>query len=242
LASIQDVIRIESVSMQDAGRLVPSGEGLIIQTNAAHSPGKQNFTACHEIGHTLIPSYWQGPPSRVDSGTGMNSPDREEEFLCDLAASELLMPTTEFQRELAWQRLHIWSVETLAKEFGASLEAAAIKCVHCGAGRVALIVWEAIHLEPNRFNVRGSSSCSGFRIKSACCGGRFRDQTFPRGGVCVGAYTVQKAYQKDGWHSGEEALPTVQGSERFYTESQAFTYRVRGERERKVLTFVFLQT
>lgn len=240
LASIQDIIQIKPVSMQDAGRLVPGKEGLIIQTNAAHSHGKQNFTVCHEIGHTLIPSYWQGPPERVDSGTGMHLPDREEEFLCDLAASELLMPTLEFQNELAFQRLHIWSVEQLAQNFGASREAAAIKCVHCGAGRVALIVWEAINLEPSRFNYRDESGANRFRIKFACCGGLFGGQVFPRGRVCVGATSVQQAYLRDGWHEGEETLPTLQGSERFYTESQAFTYRVGREWERKVLTFVFL--
>src|SRR5437016_4006644 len=54
VGSFQRVKDIQFVMMKHAGRLIPDGHNFIIQVNASHKRGKQNFTIAHEIGHTLL--------------------------------------------------------------------------------------------------------------------------------------------------------------------------------------------
>jgi hypothetical protein len=136
-------------------------------------------------------------------------------------------------------RFHVWSIEPLAKDFGASREAVAIKCVRSGLERAAMIVWESATPELDRQSNRNAVPSGPLRIKFACCGRGFEDCVFPRGCVASEQSLVQKIYGRDGWTAGEEDLPTSRGPVTFRTESQVFQYLVGDMWERKVITFVF---
>jgi Zn-dependent peptidase ImmA (M78 family) len=248
LASLQDILGIERIVMSDAGRLLPTPRGLVVQVNAGDTAGRQNFSACHEISHTLVPSYCAAPGARVDATTGMYGEDREEEFFCDLGASELLMPSAEFGDALAARGLTVAAISPLAEEFGASLEAAAIKCIRVAAAPAGVIVWEP-KLKPTQIRdvsapcLFGPDEIPGppekLRIKFACCGAGLKGHFFPRDKSIDDESLIQRSYN-EGWVvCGEQELPTGRGPAAFYTESQAFDFR-RGEGwERKVITLFF---
>src|SRR5690349_20623516 len=54
LWSFRRVRRVEAREMVEDGRLVPEGDGYVIQVNCRHSEEKQRFTIGHETCHTFF--------------------------------------------------------------------------------------------------------------------------------------------------------------------------------------------
>ncbi len=140
LASFQGVHDVRLATMQCAGRLVYRDDHLIIEINEEHSQGKRNFTANHEVSHTLLPTYAGQLVDDLETGTF--SQGSEEELLCDIGAAALLLPPR-------WLRSHAVaggpSISTLldvASVFESSLEAAARQLTHLDCWPAAFICWE----------------------------------------------------------------------------------------------------
>ncbi|MHB1004921.1 MAG: ImmA/IrrE family metallo-endopeptidase [Chloroflexota bacterium] len=150
VGSFRGVREIQTVRMASAGRLVPEGAGFVIQVNADHSRGRQNFSAAHEIGHVLLPSYQKKPRLIDDLQTGAYDESQEEEYLCDLAAAELLMPMTLFRPVAAEAGFGLEAVTKLAHTFRASREAAAIRLVQTELWPCAVAVWHFAHKPSER--------------------------------------------------------------------------------------------
>jgi Zn-dependent peptidase ImmA (M78 family) len=86
-----------------------------------HSDGRTNFSIAHEIAHTFFPNSSNGVRFRTIQ-RAQSREANEIERLCDLGASELLMPEEEFLTEVANDfGLHL--VPRLASRFGSSYEA-----------------------------------------------------------------------------------------------------------------------
>jgi len=231
LASWREIIRIDRIPIPDAGRLLPTVEGLVIEVNSRNSPGRQNFSICHEISHTFFPTYRLDPVARHDPDTGYyTQTEQEEEYLCDVAASELLMPTEEFERELRFQRLHVYSIPILAKEFGASLEAAARRCLRAEPSLGAVLVWEP------RYSATGAGSDLTLKWSSSNLGAGLDEIT--RRQIASSDSLVQRAYEKDGTYSGDQVLQTRTGPVVVQVEALGFTHLVADTRRRKVLAIV----
>ncbi len=103
--------------------------------NPNRPAGRIAFSIAHEIGHTFFPATSGGARFRELC----NSDSREAnelERLCDLAASELLMPTDEFRDAVGneWSLKH---VPRLAESFGASFEATAFRLASAHRGTAA---------------------------------------------------------------------------------------------------------
>ncbi|MDA8188228.1 MAG: ImmA/IrrE family metallo-endopeptidase [Dehalococcoidales bacterium] len=160
VGSFQRVRDIQMLAISDAGRLIPDGNDFIIQVNAGHSRGKQNFTVGHEIGHTLIPSYRTRPRIVEDITTGAYDQGREEEYLCDVAASELLMPMRLFRARAAPTGLSLDSVVELARLFHASREAAAIRLVQTNLWPSAVAIWRWAY-KPTQQHILGQPTLPG---------------------------------------------------------------------------------
>ncbi len=140
LASFRDILDIRATDMLPAGRLVPEHGHLAIEVNREHTPGRQNFTVCHEIAHTLVPTY-QGYLIE-DPDTGRFAEDSEEELLCDIGASALLLPSS-WLREVALQTgPAIGTLCYAASLFGASLQATARKLAELDMWPCAFVLWE----------------------------------------------------------------------------------------------------
>lgn len=141
VASFQGVRAIEVAEMAQAGRLIPESGGYRIQLNAGHSHRKRRFTTGHEIGHLLIPAYRSRPLPIEDLFTGQFDTGREEEFLCDVAAAELLLPDDLFRPAAQACGCHLNAVLELAARFDASREATARRLVETNLWPCALVVW-----------------------------------------------------------------------------------------------------
>lgn len=159
LASFQGVHEVRLATMQSAGRLVYRDSHLIIEINEEHSLGKRNFTADHEVSHTLLPTY--AGQSIDDLETGMFLKGSEEELLCDIGAAALLLPPR-------WLRPHAVvggpSISTLldvASVFESSLEAAARQLTHLDCWPAAFICWEEGFRKDERV-AKGQMMMSGF--------------------------------------------------------------------------------
>lgn len=156
LASLQGVTSIESSEMTEAGRIVPTSRGLVIQVRSADSERRQRFTVAHEIGHTLFPQPNAVGHSRDELSVGRYSASDEEEYLCDVAASELLLPDALFRPRMACIPPTIASIEQLADEFKASLEATALRWARLEETPRAIAVWERSHKPAERRHAVGN--------------------------------------------------------------------------------------
>ncbi len=142
LASFQGIRTIERVEMESSGRLITSAGGSIVQVNSRESPFRQNFTIAHEIAHTFFPSFLVSPAPILDDHTGHYPPVDEEEYLCDIGASALLLPARWLQPACAELNPSLDNLNRLASRFRASLEATARAIARLDAWPFALVFWE----------------------------------------------------------------------------------------------------
>lgn len=141
LASFQGIRAIESVDMVASGRLIIQSGGSIIQVNRADSLVRRNFTIAHEIAHTLLPAATGRPRIIEDAHTGDYPRTDEEEHLCDIGASALLLPERWLRPAAAQQPASLASLQALARLFKASLEATTRALARLDVWPFALVFW-----------------------------------------------------------------------------------------------------
>ena len=246
LASLQDA-RIEECVMRESGQIIPLAEGFLIRINTADAPTRKNFSTCHEIGHTLVPSYWDDPQVKINTATGIFEDEDEEEYLCDVAASELLIPHHEFAPLIERNGGGIEMLAWLAEDFRASLEATAIKLASCGVIDVGVIVWEP-SLKPTQQRCIENSGLFApedlpsvpleLRVKFSCYNGR-EPLFFPKDKSVEKGSRIDQIFHNGGTAWGNQLLLTNKGERIFYTESQAFDVRKNEAWQRKIVTLVF---
>lgn len=118
---LKDRLNVKSVEaiprLPMSGELRKRDDGFVIVYSSSLSPARRRFTIAHELGHAVFES------------TGPNCPrhGRELERICDLLAAELLMPREMFVAR-AGKSLHPGQVLGLAREFGTSVMATALRC------------------------------------------------------------------------------------------------------------------
>lgn len=124
VASYQGIHRIQRSPLSWAGCLVAEGDELVIYVRNTDTPGRQRFTILHEVAHTFLPGYEYAPQYRC---TPLSTRARRDpnEALCDIAASELLMPSRYVQAVIVGSSFDLDAVSALAQDCDASLEAAA---------------------------------------------------------------------------------------------------------------------
>ncbi len=140
LASFRGISDIRRHPMASAARLVPGDRGLIVEVNVDHSPSKQNFSIDHEITHTLLPTY--SGQSVEDVVTGQFSLTSEEELLCDIGASTLLLDGRWLCPLARDAGPSLDTLFQLAETFGASLQATALKLAELNIWPCAFVMWE----------------------------------------------------------------------------------------------------
>jgi Zn-dependent peptidase ImmA (M78 family) len=136
LASLRGIVDIEIADQPWAGMLSSVDSRLVVCVKETDSYPRQRFSILHEAIHTFCPGFFDPQfrcnPSR--SGSRL-------EALCDLGASELLMPRRHFTPDLAAGALDFDHVADLADRYQASLEAAAIRAVDLWHGDASLLVF-----------------------------------------------------------------------------------------------------
>ena len=105
------------------GALRTDGDGeLEILVGQELPKTRQNFTICHEIAHTLFPDCFEFVRMRKQTGK-VEKHHLELEVLCNLGASEMLMPMDTFARDVVYHGYSLKSVHPLAERYQASPEA-----------------------------------------------------------------------------------------------------------------------
>ena len=112
-----NVRRIRFEDLPVAGALVRIDDGFEILCSSAAANGRQQFTIAHEIAHAIFEST--GPRCPKAGG--------ELERLCDMLATEILMPRSLFL-EMCDPVISIANLYRLARSFKTSLSATAIRC------------------------------------------------------------------------------------------------------------------
>lgn len=136
-------VEVEAMSSMFAARdhrdavLLPRGNNgrRVILYNPARPAGRIGFSIAHEIAHTFFPTTGAG--ARFREVCHPESREANElERLCDLAASELLMPLDRF-RAVVGQQFGFASVEAAAAHFGSSFESTAFRMATANPGIAA---------------------------------------------------------------------------------------------------------
>ncbi len=112
-----------SIHSKDA-ELVPTSDGrIVIRVNPDRSETRRRFSVVHEISHTFFPNFETKTWCRTDARhRRRDNPEEFVEMLCDIGASELLMPAPWFISDAA-RVTDARRLADLALKYGASREA-----------------------------------------------------------------------------------------------------------------------
>lgn len=102
---------------------------------------RQNFSISHEVSHTFFPDGYEMVQNRSSARDAFD-PARELEYLCDVAAAELLLPEEEFIADVEQYEFGLESVAILRERFQASREAVIRRMVQLDRGQSAAVFLE----------------------------------------------------------------------------------------------------
>lgn len=124
-------VEIDKVHLEDCdARLLPVRGGYIAEVQKSHRRTRQNFSICHEIGHTFFSSADKdGSLETITCSELYSCPYSGEERLCNQAAAELLMPKICFATILPEFKRSLDSILELSKTFDTSLHATAVRII-----------------------------------------------------------------------------------------------------------------
>jgi len=109
---------IPNDDIQEA-RIYNEYKEFIIEYNPNQKESRINFSIAHEIGHTFFPDWKDKIRNRT---TPVETESWELEFLCNIAASEILLPYAEFNNEANSVPLNLESILHIANKYKASVE------------------------------------------------------------------------------------------------------------------------
>ncbi len=140
--------RIVKADLGQAGAiLLRSPDGYIIKINEKHSIFRQNFSCAHEIGHTILDELkinikMEELEFRTFNPQGeKKNYIKAKERLCDIAATELLMPQGIFKKYLSEFGVCINTIERLANIFRVSIQATAIRVAELSTEPCVMLQW-----------------------------------------------------------------------------------------------------
>lgn len=127
------------------GRIFWDKDGYVVEVNPRLIPTRRRFTLAHEIGHSFfLPLDVRERAMRSDQATGRFNRRDEEEYLCDVAAAELLMPKDAFVSRVCAYGPSVGSVLALAREFETSLSATARRFAEVEAWKCHIGLWRIV--------------------------------------------------------------------------------------------------
>jgi Zn-dependent peptidase ImmA (M78 family) len=145
------LIGIKDIEKKDLGKaggiLIRFQNGPKIIINRNDPIVRQNFSCAHEIGHLLFNELkLENFVNTIEHRTFNPQAQRRKrskaiEKLCDEAATELLMPTSIFQKHLKELGSTISSIERLAEMYKVSIQSAAIRVSELGQETCMVLKW-----------------------------------------------------------------------------------------------------
>lgn len=157
-AAIKSIQHVSSIRAY--GRIFWDASGYVVQLKAVPTGGRPVFTLGHEIAHTFFMTPGDRAAQRTDGATGGFADDQGEEYLCDVAAAEMLMPAealidarrlctpeamarpeNSFLRRVIAYRPSAKTLIALAREFRTSLSATAWRFAEMGIWSCHIGFW-----------------------------------------------------------------------------------------------------
>ena len=120
LAKLLKIDVLPNDSIIDSRIITLQNKYLQIEYNPFQKPERINFSLSHEIGHALFSDCRDSIRNRE---TERNVNNWELEFLCNVAASEILLPYAYFSEEVNKVELTIEELIKISNKYNASLEA-----------------------------------------------------------------------------------------------------------------------
>jgi hypothetical protein len=114
------------------------GRQLLLEFHPDRPDGRKNYSVFHEIVHTFFDDCYEIVHQRKTDREQFD-PNEEVESLCQIGASELLMPEDEFLRDLDDHAFSLESVPALVARYSASREAVLRRMVHLSQGPCAAV-------------------------------------------------------------------------------------------------------
>ncbi len=124
VASYQGIANVVECALPTAGCLVtdPATGSSTIRLRAGDHPHRRRFSGFHEVVHTFMPGYQFEMQLRCDPA--LVPSDRQDlESLCDLGASELILPRQALREELGAADFGVSLLRELSQRWEASLQA-----------------------------------------------------------------------------------------------------------------------
>ncbi|MDE0084285.1 MAG: ImmA/IrrE family metallo-endopeptidase [Candidatus Poribacteria bacterium] len=146
LASILGISCEETdrLTYSEDAELLPTENGrMVIRYNPDRPKTRRNFSIAHEITHTFFPEY--NDEYKARRKTGKFDPNNEVEFLCDLGASEIIMPTPEFNMDVKRMGVSLKSLQELSRRYETSIEATSIRMITTSLESCAMMVLAYSH-------------------------------------------------------------------------------------------------
>lgn len=146
LTSIKQIIKAELG--KTSAVLLKFHDGHVIKVNQNHNLTRQNFSCAHEIGHNLLRELKIGLNTEnmeyrtFDPQAPGRIVAKARERLCDIVATELLMPELVFRKYLSGFGVSIHSIERLADIFMVSIRAAAIRIAEVSTEPCIALLWQ----------------------------------------------------------------------------------------------------
>lgn len=131
--------RVEEADQVVAGWIGMVAGRLVIRVRAGDVEARRRFTVCHEVCHTFFPDFAESPMQRSEPDVERYDERDQVEYLCDLGAAALLLPTAAFCILLP-DRFTIDNLIGLARHFRASIEAVARRAVALSNSPVVLAI------------------------------------------------------------------------------------------------------
>jgi Zn-dependent peptidase ImmA (M78 family) len=156
--------KVTQSSMDESGRLLAEIDYYDIKVRASEPGTRQRFTVGHEIGHIILletlVSHGDALPELLHSHTS-----RIVERLCDVAASELLLPMGDFKYQATAVPLTYERLMAIARSYGMSLDAILVRLTEIlPATRVALLRRRQAYGKARPLDVRPLGRLSGMGL------------------------------------------------------------------------------
>jgi Zn-dependent peptidase ImmA (M78 family) len=205
--------------------LVTTKTKRIILYNPNRPASRVAFSIAHEISHTFFPNSLSG--ARFRSICHANSKEANElERLCDLGASELLMPFSAFQ-DMTAGNYSLRNVDALSAAFGSSYEATVFRLATAHPGKaISGLLRYRLTMEEQRQSA-GPSQQPLFGADAGVADEaprrKYRRQSIYLSEACTESLTIRwnksfeesscvyEAGRNSGIHSGTEILPNGSG-------------------------------
>ena len=220
---------------QASAVLLRFNDGYVIKVNEKHHPARQNFSCAHEIGHTLFSELKLGRYTNSIEYRTFN-PDgegkaraRAREHLCDIAATELLLPEFVFRKYLSGFGVSVHAIERLANIFRSSIRAVTWRIAEVSEEPCIALFWQP--WPKNKFKGLRLAWRVGPGRKS-----RGKDKYMPLHTYVRPPSTLHKAYQDSSFVKSSRLFKCDNAVKRLPMESKGFG---RGE-TRYVVSLAFL--